>query len=65
MIDNKILMTIVGLLATVFAINAIQNKREETREDFWGDYPFDISVVISSKVITLSLGNTVRSCDTL
>ena len=45
MIDNKILMTIVGLLATVFAINAIQNKREETREDFWGDYPFDISVV--------------------
>jgi hypothetical protein len=34
MFDNKLLITLVGLTATVLAINAIQNKNEETREDF-------------------------------
>ena len=34
MLDNKILITLVGLVATVFAINAVQNKKDELREDF-------------------------------
>lgn len=44
MFDNKILITIVGLLATVFAINAIQNKREETHENFGMLPSFDTKV---------------------
>jgi len=34
MFDNKLLITLVGLTATVLAINAIQNKNEETKENF-------------------------------
>ena len=44
MIDNKILITIVGLLAAVFTVNAIQNKNDETRENFGMLPSFNVKV---------------------
>lgn len=34
MLDSKILITLAGLLASVYAVNAIQNKKDDVKENF-------------------------------
>ena len=46
MIDSKILLPIVGLLASFYAVNSINNKKDDIRENMtsaWG-LPYDIKV---------------------
>lgn len=44
MFDNKFLITLIGLIVAVVAINNIKSKDEETIENFWGNYPYGVTL---------------------
>lgn len=48
MIDTKILVPLAGLIATVFAVNAISNKKDNVKEDFGMLPSFDLKVNVEA-----------------